>query len=353
MSDQGPDTGERIPGSDMDATISAAWLYYHHNLTQAQIAKQLQVSRPTVANLLSRARSKGIVSISLRPDLLARLSLAEELRSRFGLQNAYIVPTPEGASSLEVRQALGKAGALFLEHALQPGEVFATAWGVTVLEVARALSGKRFEGVVLAQAIGCLNSGESFNPIRLAGIMAEKLGAKVYHLPVPALVSSVSIKEILLEDRNIRACLDMARSASRALIGIGKVSYDATVVSAGFFEPMMIDELKAKGAVGDISCRFFDINGNPVITEFDSRVISLTFEELRRIKPVIAVGGGEDKVTAILGALRTRCIDVLITDERSAYKVLEANDRQKETIDNPAVLPDQRSATIVREGRER
>ena len=103
----------------MDATISAAWLYYHHDLTQAEIAKQLQVSRPTVANLLTLARGRGIVSISLRPDLLSRLSLAEELRARFGLQNAYIVPTPDGASSFEVRQALGKAGALFLESHLE------------------------------------------------------------------------------------------------------------------------------------------------------------------------------------------------------------------------------------------
>ena len=166
--------GDKLFGTDMDATISAAWLYYHHDLTQAEIAKQLQVSRPTVANLLARARGRGIVSISLRPDLLTRLSLAEELRTRFGLQNAYIVPTPDGATSVEVRQAIGKAGALFLESTLQPGEVFATAWGATVLEVARALSGKRIDSIVLAQAIGCLNSGESFNPIRLAGIMAEK-----------------------------------------------------------------------------------------------------------------------------------------------------------------------------------
>src|SRR3984893_4139976 len=317
-----PGPEDKMFGTDMDATISAAWLYYHHDLTQAEIAKQLHVSRPTVANLLARARGRGIVSISLRPDLLSRLSLAEELRTRFGLQNAYIVPTPDGASPFEVRQALGKAGALFLESTLQPGEVFATAWGATVLEVARALSGKKIDSIVLAQAIGCLNSGESFNPIRLAGIMAEKLGAKVYHLPGPAVVSTVSVKDILLEDRNIRSCLEMARSSSRAMIGIGKVSHDATVVSAGFFDPMMIDELKAKGAVGDISCRYFDIRGRPVLTDFDDRVISLTFDDLRKIKPVIAVGGGEDKVNATLGALRTGCIDVIVTDESTAQKVL-------------------------------
>jgi DNA-binding transcriptional regulator LsrR (DeoR family) len=321
---------EKTYGNDMDATINAAWLYYHHDLTQAEIAKQLQVSRPTVANLLARARNQGIVTIALRPDLLSRLSLADELRTRFKLQNAFIVPTPEKATPIELRQALGKAGALLLESTIRSGDVVAIAWGVTVLEVARAMSGKEIENVVLTQAIGCLNSGESFNPIRLVGIMAEKLGAKVYHLPVPAVVSTVRIKDILLEDRNIRSCLEMARSASRAMIGIGKVNYDATVVSAGFFDPMMMDELKAKGAVGDISCRYFDINGKPVVTDFDSRVISLTFDDLRGIKPVIAVGGGEDKVVAVLGALRTRCIDILVTDERTARKVLVADSEMPE-----------------------
>jgi DNA-binding transcriptional regulator LsrR (DeoR family) len=322
MNRRQPDSGEKTFGIDMDATIRAVWLYYHHDLTQAEIARQLQVSRPTVANLLARARNRGMVRISLRPDLLGRLSLAEELQAHFGLQNAYVVPTPDPVTNVKVRQALGKAGAIYLESALRPGEVLATAWGLTVLEVARALSGKRIDGIVLAQAIGCLNSGELFNPIRLAGLMAERLGARVYHLPVPAVVSSVGLQKILLEDENIRSCLEMARSASRAMIGVGKVSEDATVVSAGFLDSTMISELKVKGAVGDISCRYFDLNGEPVFTDFDRRVISLSLDDLRRIKPVIAVAGGEDKVAAVLGALRTRCLDILITDERTGRKVL-------------------------------
>lgn len=237
MNRREPDSGAKTSGTDSDATIRAAWLYYHHDLTQAEIAKQLQVSRPTVA-------------------------------------------------------------------------------------------------------IGCLNSGELFNPIRLAGFMAEKLGAKVYHLPVPAVVSSVGLKQILLEDENIRSCLEMAKSASRAMIGVGKVSNDATVVSAGFLDRTMIDELKTKGAVGDISCRYFDLNGEPVITDFDRRVISLSLDDLRRIKPVIAVAGGEDKVAAVLGALRTRCLDILITDEQTGQRVLALDHSTRpKTVADPAAKP--------------
>ena len=75
MNRREPHSAENAFGTDADATIRAAWLYYHHDLTQAEIAKQLQVSRPTVANLLARARNRGMVRISLRPDLLGRRSL--------------------------------------------------------------------------------------------------------------------------------------------------------------------------------------------------------------------------------------------------------------------------------------
>lgn len=314
--------GEKVLGTEMDTIISAAWLYYHENLTQAEIAQRLNLSRPAVINLLANARETGIVTISIRSDLLSQLSIAERMREKFGLASAYIVPTPENADSAALKQSLGKAGALLLEKMLQPGNVLATTWGSTIMAVAMELSGKKVKDLILAQSVGSLSSGESFSPIRLASILAEKLGANAYHLPVPAIVSSIEVRDILLGDHSVRSCLSMAKAAAVALLGIGKVSYDATVVKADFVSRMMIDELKAKGAVGDISCRFFDIQGRQVKTEFEDRVISLTLDEISDIRSVIAIAGGDDKVEAILGGLRTGCVNILVTDERTAQKVL-------------------------------
>jgi len=308
--------------TQLDPIITAAWLYYHHDLTQADIARELGVSRATVANLLTRAKDDGLVTVSLRPDLLSRLTFARELRARFNLSDVYLVPTPETLDEGEVLRSLGKAAALYLESALKPGEVLGTAWGATMLEVARALKSSPVEGLVVAQSLGGLNSGEGFNPIRVAALMAEKLEARVYHLYVPAVVESVEVRDILLRDRTIRAALEMARSAARLILGVGKVSHDATVVRAGFLDVQTMDELRAKGAVGDLSGRYFNLAGQPVLTETDERIVGLSIDDLKKIKPVIAVAGGPDKAQAVLGALRTGCVDVLITDERVARKVL-------------------------------
>jgi DNA-binding transcriptional regulator LsrR (DeoR family) len=306
-----------------DPTVTAAWLYYHEGMTQAEIADVLSVSRPSVANMLARARATGVVSISVRPDYLAGLTHSRELRERFGLAQALVVPTTPTVDAAGIHRAIGKAGAIYLESTVENSEILVTAWGATMLEVALALTGKRVPDLTIAQALGGLSTADHFNPTKVAAMMADKLGARVYHLFVPCVVESREVRDILLRDRSIHSAFEVARSANRAMIGIGKVSTDATVVRAGFITPLQIHELRAKGAVGDVMGRFFDITGRPVQTELNERIMALDLEDLRRIRPVIAVAGGPDKVRAILGALRGHYIDVLIVDDQTASAVLQ------------------------------
>lgn len=311
-----------LPGLG-DPTIMAAWLYYHEGMTQAEVAEVLKVSRPSVANMLARAREAGIVQISVRPDYLASLTLSRKMREHFGLEQVIVVPTPPGADTIAVHRSLGKAGAAYLESSVQPGEILVTAWGAAMLEVALALSHKPIPGLRLAQSLGGVSAADHFNPTRVASLMGEKLEAQVYHLYVPCMVESREVRDILLRDRGISSAFEVARSANRAMIGIGKVASDATVVRAGFMSAMQMEALRARGAVGDVMGRFFDIEGRPVQSELNERIMALTLDDLQRIERVIAVAGGSEKVEAILGALRSPYIDVLIVDERTANAVTE------------------------------
>ena len=54
-------------GTGSDTLINAAWLYYHEELNQAEIAKYLHIPRTTVVKLLAEARDSGVVNISMRP----------------------------------------------------------------------------------------------------------------------------------------------------------------------------------------------------------------------------------------------------------------------------------------------
>ena len=67
---------------------------------------------------------------------------------------------------------------------------------------------------------------------------------------------------------------------------------------------------------------FYDIQGNPVTTEFHDRIIAVELERLRALPYSIGMAASREKVPAILGALRGHYINVLITDEETAKILL-------------------------------
>jgi DNA-binding transcriptional regulator LsrR (DeoR family) len=74
--------------------------------------------------------------------------------------------------------------------------------------------------------------------------------------------------------------------------------------------------------VGDIALRFFDENGQPIISDLNDRVVGITLDQLQKIDEVVAVTGGPEKVLAIRGALRGGYLDVLITDQATAKTLI-------------------------------
>lgn len=81
--------------------------------------------------------------------------------------------------------------------------------------------------------------------------------------------------------------------------------------------------LSRNGAVGDILLRFFDRNG----VELDenlltNHVISMSLSQLRNVERAIGIAGGLRKFEAIRGALRGRLINILVTDQFTAERLL-------------------------------
>ena len=100
------------------------------------------------------------------------------------------------------------------------------------------------------------------------------------------------------------------------LVSIGEAAKSASLFKMGYLSPVDLQRLIAKGAVGDILCRYFDARGEMIDDEVQDRVIGIpmsVMEDQRKI--VIGVAGGPSKVGAIHAALLKKYINVLITDE--------------------------------------
>jgi len=116
----------------------------------------------------------------------------------------------------------------------------------------------------------------------------------------------------------------MARTADLAFVGIGSAQAESIMVPEfwNIMTPATLSGLVEKGAVGSLNLRYFDAEGRAVRSEFDDAIVGLTTDELRKIFRVVGIAGGAAKLQAIRAALVGTLINVLVTDDATAKRLL-------------------------------
>ncbi|MCU1636722.1 MAG: putative SorC family transcriptional regulator [Cryobacterium sp.] len=306
--------------ADHELLARVAWYYYRDELTQAQIATRLHVSRPTIARLLARARQTGVVTIEVNTEGVGGIELTAGLRELFGLQDVVVVPRLGATTSGdETNSAIAKAGAQYLRRYLEDGSVIGVGWGDTVLRTLLALRRQSLSGVTFATLTGGIDAYTT----KVSGATNSGLADFIRFVPAPLLASSPRIAQALRREKSVTAVLDLARSADATLIGIGGAVPNATILQNGVVSEEQLRYYQAAGAVGDILGEWYDANGRVLAGDLQKVRVGVAIREFRRMRNVIAVAGGSDKVEAIRGALAGGYIDVLITTEDVARLLME------------------------------
>jgi deoxyribonucleoside regulator len=301
-----------------------ASLYYDKNLTQAKIARQLNISRPQVSRLLAEAREQGVVEITIHypPDKYA--TLKQNLLDCFDLDEILLLASGNMGYNQLVEQ-LGRIAARHLEERLADDMILGISWNTGVYQVVNALQAARQKKVTVVQLTGTVGS---INPLLdgpdLTRWLAQTLGGQYKYLPAPLLVESPATREALLQDRSIREPLVLMEKMDIALVGIGSLSPPlASLLTAGYITETELRDIVRQGGVGDICSYHYDLRGNVLPLELHQRLIAVSLDTLRQTSWVIGVGGGIDKAASILGALRLGVINCLVTDEIAARAVLK------------------------------
>lgn len=300
--------------------VQAARLYYDHGLSQEQIARKLGISRPTVSRLLQSARDEGIVRIEILDPLDRGTQIEDQLQEKFQLKKAIVVPSDHDQTT---KQRLAEAAAILLDQLVTEGTTLGVSWGTTMQAVASCLIKKSVKDVAVVQLNGGISRAEYDTHDReIAQKTAANYGAIPFLLPLPAVVDSAQLKRAIIADKNISRALELARNAEIAMFTVGSFGHDSVLVKAEYFEPKEVDELLARGAVGDICSRILRQDGHICSNELDARTIGIELDELKKKPYSIAVAGGKDKLNAIRAALKGKWFNTLITDEWVAGKLL-------------------------------
>jgi deoxyribonucleoside regulator len=299
-----------------------ATLYYKGGLNQQEIADRLGLSRQTTGRYLKHAVDLGIVVIKIQSNLEYSAELEYKLESIFGLSEVIVV-TPPTDSEEAVKEALGSAGAAFLERRVLPWDIIGISWSSTVLQCAMQLPKTNPRNVTVVQLNGSMDrTSYSTRAEFIVERIAQAFEGKTVGLLTPMLVDDRSIKESFLRDSKIAAALQLANDAQLALFGVGNVSEQSSLYKAGYLNVAMLDRLQAAGAVGEICGRFYDREGKVCLAEMDERTIAVDLNHLKGKRISAAIAAGTNKVDALLGMLRGGFCNVLITSEETAKSLL-------------------------------
>jgi len=85
-----------------------------------------------------------------------------------------------------------------------------------------------------------------------------------------------------------------------------------------------VRELQKKNAVGEICTYYFNSDGVIIKSGINERVFAIDYESYMKIPVRVGIAGGSEKTQAIVGAIKGKLINVLITDRDTAKEVYNA-----------------------------
>lgn len=307
---------------DLSLAIRAAWLHYAGGLTQSQVAARLGVTGAKAHRLINRANHEGMVKVSIDGDIVECVALEIRLTERFGLKYCEVVPDLND-ELLPIR-ALGVAGAAYLAREIEKGEaqLIGVGHGRTLAACVDLMPRRPARGTRFVSLLGGLTRNLAANPHDTMHRLAEKTGAVAYVMPVPFFANTPEDREIMLSQRGVGEVFDLAARSDLKLVGVGTVEPAASLVQTGMISRAEIAEVEASGAVGELLGHFFDADGRAVATSLTDRTISVPIEGLKATR-VVAVAGGKTKTGAIRSILMSGLLTGLITDERTAFALLQ------------------------------
>lgn len=305
----------------LDEAARAGWLSYVGGLTQDQIAAELGISRQRAQRLVSRAMAEGLIHVRLHHRIGACLDLETALKDRFGLTRARVMPAL-GPDADPVR-AIAPAAAAELERVLRMPAPLTIALG----------TGRALRGMVdaidsleaphhrLVSLIGNIAPDGSASFFDVVMRLADKIHAAHYPMLVPVISPTAEENAAFHALPPVRRVVDLAERADVVFVGVGQMSDDAPLLKDGFVSRAELTEMQAAGATGEVAGWVFDTEGNYLEVGTNRRTGGVRVAPAKD-RPSIGIAAGASKVAAILGALKSRIINGLVTDEPTAIALL-------------------------------
>jgi DNA-binding transcriptional regulator LsrR (DeoR family) len=292
-----------------------ARLHYEKDLSQREIAKQMNLSTATVSRLIRRAREEGIVRIEIG-DFVGTEELAAELREVLGLAHVALVPSaPAPGTMAAIADPVGR---LLKKADLGARSVLGIGWGRTIWQVLQ-VGLPKIHGVTTVPLCGGIPEAASQYQIgEITRMAAAQLDGTPKFLHVPCLLAA-DARRALVKDARIRESIELWDQLDAVIVGIGRPHGASQSNNDTAMTPKdpAIDH-----AAGDVLLHYFDVNGRRVHWKDEDTLFAINPDQLRKVPLRIGCAVAEEKAVSALGAARSGFINALATDTSTASHIL-------------------------------
>lgn len=298
-----------------DLMLKTALLYYEDEATQSEIAKKLNISRPTVASLLQEAKEKGIIKITIQHNELRLLKLQEALMEKYHLENIKIA----ARSQKDMKAAAGKLCVDLIEPILENINKLGIGWGSTLYEYVEQANLLNLNHLKITPLIGGIGLSEvRFHSNHLAFVLSEKYKCDVSYFYAPAIADTLEVKETLLHTELIKQIIDEGKNVDFAILGVSDPIRSSTYKKLKYISTDEAELLKREHAIGDIGSTIFTADGTPLQKGFSQRLLGIELKDIQKIPRVAIVATGKEKAESVQTLLNMDFITDLIIDEEIA-----------------------------------
>lgn len=308
---------------ESDLVARAAWLHFVGGLTQAEVAKRMNVPATRAHRYIARAQAEGLVRIFVDTTTSDCVMLETRLMEAYGLDHCRVAMAVPETGPLPLR-ALSTVGGDFLMQivASRQHSVIGIGHGRTITAAVGAIGRVAAQGIVFVSMLGGLTRSFAANPYDVIHRLARTTGADSYMLPAPMFVDTAELKQLMLGQTGIASTMELMGSATLTVVGIGALEEsEHTAVMPELDGVPGVRLLRGAGAVAEIMGQFVDADGAIMASPFDDRVMAPPLETLRG-REMVAIAGGESKAHAIHAALKSGLLTGLITDEATARAII-------------------------------
>ena len=317
-------------GHDLRLVLRAATMYHLEGATQAEIARRLGISRPTVGRLIARAAHAGLVRVVFDiPDHLAasvHTGLERDLELQYGLEEVVVVEDEIDYGNAAAMAALGRAAADVLTRRIRPDDVLGFTWGPETVALADAVSGRPASCRAVVQLDGSMTQSSYRTGVdHVLSRLSSALGAEPFRLLAPLYADSATAAA-LRADSFISQPLRLGEAADAMVFGCGHLSTDTTLFQGAYIDHDDMAELTSLGAVGEVAGQFYGPDGADTTSSLSARTVSVPLDKVRACPLTILATGGSHKHASILAAVRGGLAKVLVTDHDCARWLNEQED---------------------------